>query len=100
VLWLRNAGFKVIAIGSKTGKIGDVDILQTLPTTINKLYAITLYLNPENQSNYYTTILNLNPKQVIFNPLTENHELAFLLNKNNIKYIEACTLVMLKTGQF
>jgi len=100
VLWLRDAGYKVIAIGKNGGSIGDVNITEILPAEIEKLYAISIYLNPINQVEYYYKILNLKPKQVIFNPLAENHELEKLLTENKIHCTEACTLVMLKTGQF
>ncbi|MCW3107716.1 MAG: CoA-binding protein, partial [Segetibacter sp.] len=36
----------------------------------------------------------------IFNPGTENHELEEMARKNGIKPMEACTLVMLGTGQY
>ena len=44
--------------------------------------------------------VSLKPKRVIFNPGTENAELEQLCFDNNIQPIEACTLVMLSTGQF
>jgi hypothetical protein len=100
VLWLRDAGFKVIAVGKNKGNIGDVEILQKLPENIQKLYAISIYLNPHNQREYYNWILSMNPSQIIFNPLAENEELEMLLNKKGINCIEACTLVMLRTGEF
>jgi predicted CoA-binding protein len=100
VLWLRDAGFKVIAVGKNKGNIGDVEILQKLPENIQKLYAISIYLNPHNQGEYYNWILSMNPSQIIFNPLAENEELEMLLNKKGINCIEACTLVMLRTGEF
>jgi hypothetical protein len=42
----------------------------------------------------------LKPKRVIFNPGTENSEFEELLTKNNIEAIEACSLVLLRTGQY
>ncbi len=61
---------------------------------------ITLYLNSNNQKQYYDYILSLQPKRIIFNPGAENDELEELANKNGIKTMEACTLVMLSTGQY
>jgi hypothetical protein len=37
---------------------------------------------------------------VIFNPGTENQEFEEMLSNNGIEPIEACTLVMLRTGQY
>lgn len=61
---------------------------------------VTLYLNPANQKEYYDYILSLNPKRIIFNPGTENEELYDLAEKKGIQTLEACTLVMLSTGQY
>jgi predicted CoA-binding protein len=61
---------------------------------------VTLYLNPDHQKMYYDYILSLHPKRIIFNPGTENDELASLAARNGIKTMEACTLVMLATGQY
>lgn len=61
---------------------------------------VTLYLNPRNQVEYYDYILSLKPKRIIFNPGTENEELERLAKENGIKTMEACTLVMLGTGQY
>jgi uncharacterized protein len=53
-----------------------------------------------HQRDYYDYILSLHPKRIIFNPGAENDELAELARKNNIQPVEACTLVMLSTGQY
>jgi hypothetical protein len=49
---------------------------------------------------YKEQILALKPGKIIFNPGTECPDLAQMLRREQIKYIEACTLVMLRTGQF
>jgi uncharacterized protein len=61
---------------------------------------VTLYLNPANQKEYYDYILSLNPKRIIFNPGAENPELEALAVANGIEPVEACTLVLLSTGQY
>ncbi|HUM67204.1 MAG TPA: CoA-binding protein, partial [Chitinophagaceae bacterium] len=60
----------------------------------------TLYLNPTHQREYYDYIISLKPRRIIFNPGTENEELKKIATKNNIQTLEACTLVMLSTGQY
>jgi hypothetical protein len=59
-----------------------------------------MYLSPAHQQEYYDYILSLKPKRIIFNPGAENDELYDLAKANNIQPIEACTLVLLSTGQF
>ena len=96
---LRNHGHPVIAIGKKPGKVADVDISKE-KSPQQGVDTITLYLNPLHQKMYYDYIVSLNPKRIIFNPGTENDELAVLAEQNGIKTLEACTLVMLSTGQY
>lgn len=88
----------VVAVGQKEGQIEDVKIFKEIP---NDIYdTITLYLNPKNQEPYYDQILNLNPRRIIFNPGTENPELVKKANEAGIYCQEACTLVLLSTGQY
>jgi predicted CoA-binding protein len=61
---------------------------------------MTLYINPSHQQEWVDYFLKLNPKRIIFNPGTENPELEKRLEENGIEAIEACTLVMLGTGQY
>jgi predicted CoA-binding protein len=89
----------VIAIGRKAGMIGGVSIITDHPTE-KEVDTITLYLNPSLQKEFYDYILSLHPQRIIFNPGTENDELAALAQANGIKAVEACTLVMLNTGQY
>ncbi len=89
----------VVAIGKKEGKVFGVDIhKEKIP--FEDVDTITLYLNPANQKQYYDYILSLNPKRIIFNPGTENRELASLARNNGIEVMNACTLVMLSTNQY
>ena len=61
---------------------------------------ITLYLNPMHQKQYYDYIVSLKPKRIIFNPGTENEEFEKMAEKKGIEALEACTLVMLRSGQY
>ena len=89
----------VTAIGSKAGYIGATPIITEHPD-IDNIDTVTLYLSPVNQKPYYDYIVSLHPKRLIFNPGTENDELAALAKANNIEPIKACTLVMLSKGQY
>lgn len=64
------------------------------------LDTVTLYIGPKHQPEYYDYVLSLKPKRVVFNPGTENSEFESLLEKNGIVAEEACTLVLLGTGQY
>jgi len=96
---LKSHGHPIIAIGKKDGVVSGIQIQSTRPKVEN-VDTITLYLNPAHQKQYYDYIVSLNPRRIIFNPGTENDELAVLAEENGIKTMEACTLVMLSTGQY
>ncbi len=96
---LLSHGHEVIGVANKAGKVKDV-IIHNSPVSSDEIDTITLYLNPQNQIPYYDYILSLKPRRIIFNPGTENEDLEDLATKNGIKVQEACTLVMLGTGQY
>jgi uncharacterized protein len=89
----------VVAMGKKEGNVLGINISKE-KEMIPGIDTVTLYLNPENQKSYYDYILNLQPKRIIFNPGTENEELETMAKNKGIETIEACTLVMLSTGQY
>lgn len=96
---LRKHGHPVVAIGRKPAVVADVSIETGQPKE-KEVDTVTLYLNPDHQKEYYDYIISLHPRRVIFNPGTENDELREKLNKEGIESMEACTLVLLSTGQY
>ncbi|MEO6915136.1 MAG: CoA-binding protein [Chitinophagaceae bacterium] len=96
---LKNMHYPVVGIGKKAGTVGDV-MIETEQKPIDDVDTVSLYLNANNQKSYYDYIFSLNPKRIIFNPGAENEELFKMAEEKGIKPVEACTLVMLATGQF
>lgn len=96
---LRVHNHKVIAVGREKGKLVDVEIQTVFPET-EKIDTVTIYLNPLHQRHYYTKIIDLKPRRIIFNPGAENPELKIMAEQNGIKTEESCTLVLLNTGQY
>jgi hypothetical protein len=96
---LRGKGHPVVAIGRRSVKVGDVDV-ETGKKDFPEIDTVTLYLSPRLQKEYYDYIISLHPRRIIFNPGTENPELEELAQANGIQPLEACTLVMLSTGQY
>lgn len=90
---------QVVAIGKKKGMAFDVPI-ESEPIAFQGVDTVTIYLNPTAQVAYYSYLVSLKPRRVIFNPGTENPELYQLLTSNGIKYEVACTLVLLATNQY
>ena len=96
---LRRYNHDVKAFGLRKGLVSDVTIdTDLLP--YEDIDTVTLTFHPNRQEAYYDYIIGLKPKRVLFNPGTENPEFYKLLDKNNIGYEVACTLVLLGTGQY
>lgn len=96
---LVSNNFKVRALGKIEGEVSGVQILN-YKKIFDNINTVTIYLSAKNQKDYYDYILTLKPERVIFNPGTENIELEELLNKNNISFERACTLVLLSIGEY
>ena len=96
---LKRFHHDIVNVGIKKGEVAGVEIEK--PGAIHEdIDTITLYIGPALQAQYHDYILQTNPKRVIFNPGTENFELEKLLDQHGIEPVEACTLVMLSTGQY
>jgi uncharacterized protein len=96
---LLEKGHEVFLVGIKKGEVAGIAIQQNQPL-LSDIHTITLYVGPQHQQDLLAYINLLNPKRVIFNPGTENPVLMSELIKQGIEVEEACTLVMLHTGQF
>jgi len=96
---LTAKGHQIVNIGIKKGEVAGVAIEK--PEAIHHdIDTITLYIGPAIQPQYFDYIVATKPKRVVFNPGTENEVLEELLDKHQIEYTEACTLVLLTTGQY
>ena len=96
---LVNKQHPVVAIGKKKGTVAGINI-ETEKIACKDIDTITLYLSAAHQKDYYDYIISLHPARLIFNPGAENDELAKLAMQHGIKAQEACTLVLLSTGQY
>jgi predicted CoA-binding protein len=61
---------------------------------------VTLYIGPPALPDAMPAILQKKPRRVIFNPGTESPIPMQQLRDAGIEVLEACTLVLLRTGQF
>lgn len=96
---LTSAGHPIVNIGLRSGLVAGQPI-QPYGTPIEDVDTVTLYLGPQNQPPYYQYILDLKPNRIVFNPGTENEELETLASEAGIETVQACTLVLLATGQY
>jgi uncharacterized protein len=92
-------GHTIVPIGLHPGRVAGTNIITDHPV-VDDIDTVTMYINPLRQPPFYDYLLSLKPNRVIFNPGTENDELEELLQQHGIQWVEACTLVMLSTGQY
>lgn len=97
---LLEHGYEVIPVHPQCRKIHGLACARNLGEVAGPVDALTVYLNPERSGQAITEILKLEPRRIILNPGTENAELARQAREQGIAVQEACTLVLLSTGQF
>ncbi|MDG2125170.1 MAG: CoA-binding protein [Verrucomicrobiales bacterium] len=61
---------------------------------------VTVYVSPPVSSTLAKQLVALNPRRVIFNPGAENPILEAELGSAGIEVENACTLVLVNTGQY
>ncbi|MFM6948484.1 MAG: CoA-binding protein [Aquirufa sp.] len=96
---LQSKGHEVVLVGHRKGQVNGVDIQTEMVEQVD-IDTVTLYVGPKNQVGLLDYILSIKPRRVIFNPGTENEQLENELIQAGIQVEEACTLVLLHTGQF
>lgn len=96
---LHSKGYALYLYGLKPGEVIGHPIHQEWPES-GTIDTVTLYVGPKGQEAFYDSIIHISPRRVIMNPGTENEQFAKLLEENGIQCIQACTLVMLSTGQY
>ncbi len=97
---LLSHGHEVELLGRRAGEVAGHSIKTLAGEVSPDIHTVTVYLSEENQKAYEDFILDLKPRRVIFNPGAENPGLEEKLKFAGIESIEACTLVMLGTGQY
>ena len=104
VILLKKHNHRVIPVHPKeTNLIDGIPVISSLNKVklLNlKIDTITMYVNPKISSDLGDDLISLNPKRVIFNPGSENDSLSKKLEAAGISVENACTLVLLHTGQY
>ena len=97
---LMAMGYPVIPVHPRLETLEGLSVASSLRQVQAPVHSLTLYLGAARSQPLIPDILHLNPGRVIFNPGTESEALEAALRKHGIPYLHACTLVMLRTGQF
>jgi predicted CoA-binding protein len=92
---------EIVPVGIKDGAVFGKEILDIFKKPdVDNVDTVTLYIGPQRQPEHYNYILGLKPKRIIFNPGTENTEFQRMAEAQGVETLEACTLVMLRSGQY
>ncbi len=97
---LDDMGYRVIPIHSNFERIDEIPVVDRLANIQEPVHTLTLYVGPERSQGLIGDIVALRPGRVIFNPGTESPALEAALSAAGIPSERACTLVLLRTGQF
>ncbi|MBN2755369.1 MAG: CoA-binding protein [Candidatus Goldbacteria bacterium] len=97
---LLNNGHEVIPVNPALKEVLGLKVINKLEEISGKVDTVTLYVGPERLAQMADEIVNLKPKRIIANPGAESEIMRLAADKNKIEYEEACTLVLLSTGQF
>jgi len=97
---LLEQGYRVTPMHPKFEEIEGLKVANDYPLVEQPVHTLTLYVGSERLAPQIEDILSMKPQRVIFNPGTESKALQRALDEVGIEWLEACTLVMLRTGQF
>ncbi len=96
---LKEYNHSIVAIGGRENEFDGTKILTGHPE-LTDIDTITMYMGDDRQSEHEEYLLSLQPRRIIFNPGAENISLYNKAKAQGIEVVEACTMVMLRTGQY
>jgi hypothetical protein len=97
---LLSHGHTPLPVSLRDEKILEQPCFTSIHEVPGPVDTVTLYVNPRILSEMVEDIIAKSPKRIIMNPGTESEEHARTFEKSGIRVIQACTLVLLSTGQF
>ncbi len=97
---LRQHGHEVVPVNPSYQTIEGIPVVRELSGVEGPVDTVTLYVSAKISSPLCAALARLQPARVIFNPGAENQALRESLEEQGICTLEACTLVLLNTGQF
>jgi len=97
---LAEVGYPVFPVHPSEKPVNGLRCYPSLCAIGEPLDTITVYLSEKNSTLLIEEITESAPRRVILNPGAENDELKSRCESAGIKVQEACTLVLVSTGQF
>ncbi len=97
---LKQHDYRITPIHPRFEEIEALPVTHSLDGINDPVDTLTLYVGPQLLEPQAEAIVRLKPGRVIFNPGTESRAVQQRLSEAGIEWFEACTLVMIRTGQF
>ncbi|MBP7948515.1 MAG: CoA-binding protein [Verrucomicrobiales bacterium] len=100
VRMLLEHGHRVIPVNPGLREVAGQTAVASLSAITDTVDTLTVYVAPERLAALLPDILGLRPARVILNPGTESPAVEAALSTAGIPWRHACTLVLLRSGQF
>ena len=97
---LAKLDYRPLPVNPAFPEIEGMTCFPNLAAIEEAVHTVTLYLRESRSTPMIDDILAAKPQRIIMNPGAENDELAAAASSAGIEVVEACTLVMLRTGLF
>ena len=100
VMLLKEKGHEVYPVHRRIKEIDGIPTYRSIAEVKEPIHTITLYVNKDISTAMGKDIIAKMPRRIIFNPGAENPELEVRAFELGITTLNACTITMLKSGQF
>jgi uncharacterized protein len=100
---LLEFGHRPIPVHPREKEVQGIPVIGSLAQLADKgekVDTVTVYVNSALSEKMEKDLIRLAPRRVIFNPGAESALLEKSLRSNGIEVENACTLVLLRTGQY
>ena len=97
---LQENGHRPIPVNPAFPEILGLRCYPSIREVTEPIDTVTMYVGGARSTPLIPEIVGAKPRRIIFNPGSENAQLASAAAAEEIEVVHGCTLVMLKTGQF
>ena len=97
---LRQFGHRPIPVNPAFPEVLGETCYRSIADAPKPIDTVTMYLGKQRSDPLIDEIVAAKPRRIIMNPGAENEDLAEKAEAAGIEVDYACTLVMLRTGQF
>ncbi len=97
---LQEKGHTVYPVHQRIKNIDGIKVYSSIRDIAEPIDTVSMYVAADISNSLTGEILAQNSRRIIFNPGAENPDLEAQARAKGIMPLNACTLVMLRTGQF